>query len=69
MSDVEIRQGPDPSTIDEVVATGVDFHIEQMSDNGYWFCLSRGEDEWHFWIGAKRSKVRLTCSEQPGDAP
>jgi hypothetical protein len=63
---VEIRKHKRERTIDEVVANGVDFHIEQMSDNSYWFCLTSKEGEWHFWLTAPaKARLCLSCSESP----
>lgn len=62
---VEIRRNPDGS-IDEVVAHGVNLHIEQMDNAGWYLGLNMPDGSyWQFWIGAKngRSHVELRHTE------
>ena len=52
---------PDGSTpLDEVVAHGVDVHIEQMDDNQWWISI-RGKNELlSLWLTTKRAPIRAT---------
>lgn len=36
----EVRTNDD-GTLDEIIATGVSVHIEQMSDTQWWMCLEK----------------------------
>ena len=53
--------------LDEVVANDLEsFHIEQMSDTHYWFCIDFKDGRtWHFNVGSAshRAKVRLWVQE------
>lgn len=62
---VEVRRNEDGS-IDEVVATGCNFHIEQMTAHGWSFVIEASDGSyWQFWLGAKngRSHVEVLHTE------
>jgi hypothetical protein len=64
---VEIRRANSgESIIDEIVATGANFHMEQMSHNTYWFSLTIGEREWHFGL-ASETAISLICNDAPDE--
>ncbi len=46
----EVRPNDD-GTLDEIVATGVDLHIEQLSDNQWWIGITKGDESQRvvFW--------------------
>lgn len=64
-STLEIRHNDD-GTIDEIVASGVSVHIEQMSDDGWFIGIDAPDGRyWQFWMGAKnrRSAVEVRHTE------
>jgi hypothetical protein len=64
-SAVEIRPNDDGS-IDEIVATGCNLHIEQMSDDAWYMGITaRDGSYWQFWFGSKnrRSAVEFRHTE------
>lgn len=55
----------DEVVLDEVVAKNVNFHIEQMDDSCFWFCLSFSDgSQAHFHVvsASGRAKVKLKHS-------
>lgn len=57
---VEVRYQND--ALDEVVAYGCDFHLEQMSDTHWWFSIAGADgSEWHFWIGSRTGQAKVDC--------
>lgn len=56
---VEIRANDDGS-IDEIVASNCDLHIEQMTDAS-WFMGIRAPDgtHWRFWLTSKNQKSHV----------
>lgn len=48
----EIRLNDD-GTLDEVVCTGGNFHLEQMDTNHWWLCVGDGKREVHVWLHAR----------------
>ena len=56
-----IRMNEGGETVDEIVAKNCNFHIEQMSATGFWFCVNDS----HFHIGSRngRSHIDLTITD------
>src|ERR1035437_3679246 len=71
MSDWEIRRNPD-GTIDEIVAHGVDLHLEQTDKNAWSFNVytnqqpSQGDDRAPFLQGDIYSKKKVTVFVEEG---
>ncbi len=62
---VEIRPNDDGS-IDEIVASGCNLHIEQMSADGWYMGIEAKDGSyWQFWFGSKnrRSAVEFRHTE------
>lgn len=55
---VEIRPLKD-GTIDEIVASDVTVHVEQMDKNCYWMAVEKGGKRWAFWFRAS-GRIKLT---------
>ena len=57
--------------LDEVVIHNATVHIEQMSDSSYWIGVTRGADDWHFWIASRESVslIDMWCNEAPTTPP
>ena len=51
-----ITASPGDRDVDEIVATGIDIHVERVSDGQVWFALYRDDvpDALHFWLTAER---------------
>lgn len=54
--------------LDEIVAIGCDFHIERMSERGFWFSVRAGEKELSVWISSNR-KGFITATHEWRSAP
>lgn len=59
----EIRCDEDGS-LDEVVATGCDFHLEQMGGNMWWMSVSSGGSTIHVTLSTKNEEIKATCQER-----
>jgi hypothetical protein len=62
---VEVRpdEGERIGVIDEIVAKGVDVHIERMDRGDYWMSISKDGEEWHLWFRCK-GKLEMTGERQ-----
>lgn len=62
----EIRLNNLPAdTIDEIVLSGVNFHLEQMDGDCYWIGLTRGKDMLHIDFGINSSgRLWLTVRDE-----
>jgi hypothetical protein len=60
----EIRRNPDGS-IDEIVATGVDIHLEQMTKGGWYLNITSGDETTQLYLSSKK-RISVT---NPADAP
>ena len=58
-----------PSTIegedhvDEIVTSGWDCHIEQLSDNDYILIFRQGDEEHRFYMGSKTGRAKVVIKE------
>lgn len=43
--------------LDEITATGCDFHGERMTDTSFWFGVNQGGKYVNVWLTAKRGKI------------
>lgn len=50
---IEVRRNDD-GTLDEVVATGCDFHLEQMDQGHWWMVISKGGRVVHINLATAR---------------
>jgi hypothetical protein len=57
----EIRLNDD-GTLDEVVAQGAFFHLEQQSNTGWWLCVEVGGRRVDVWLSSK-AKIVAHCDE------
>ena len=54
MTDPDIRISHDPDgTLDEVVAHGVDLHLEAMSEGQWWMTIRKGRRHWDINLGSE----------------
>ena len=58
MSEPEIRRNPD-GTIDEIVATGVDIHLEQMDKGDWYLNITDGEATTQIYFASKK-RIHVT---------
>ena len=50
--------------LDEIVASGIDFHMERMDDDYLWFVISDGKNDQHVDIYARDGKLVVTVRDQ-----
>ena len=69
-SDIELRPFDPPRqtkqgipVLDEVIATGCDVHLEQMTDRQFSLVLGKGSEERRFWLDIRGGKLELTSDE------
>jgi hypothetical protein len=54
--------------LDEVVATGADVHLEQMSDNLWWLGVMKGREEVRVVLSA-RGRINANVEREPAPPP
>jgi hypothetical protein len=54
----EIRRNPD-GTLDEIVASGCEFHLEHMSAGQWWMSIRSGGVETHVTLYTRRDALIL----------
>jgi hypothetical protein len=64
ISPIEVRNDQ-RGELDEVVARGCDFHLEQMGDGCWWMSVGRGNTEYHIRLFTKRdTKIHAICEDE-----
>lgn len=57
----EVRRDED-GDLDEVIATGCDFHLEQMAGNMWWMSVSCGGREVHVTLSTKNAEIKASVT-------
>lgn len=66
--EIEVRRNADGS-LDEIVASGVTVHLEQMSEKSWWLGIDKGGYRQVVWFGIEKGKLvaNSECDAGPSD--